>query len=570
MGDRDLGIDLQFKELAVTSSIVRWMYGASLGMSIKDLPLAAKRICATGIAIGAVTLDRWEGTITDRLRILNRIDRKFADLGYPRILRALLAPIQVRRYETAHDATEDKNNIFTLSQYLLLHHNGSMVISVNLELKDTPLFIKEIIEFAEIGLESTLLDYKIPSNSSHIDNWNNLGRIEHGWIKKISLETFVNYVMIPTIGKTILGRPGNVIKHSVHPLGQYTVNILVNSSPQCQKINSFVETYKTELKSISDMDIVGYTRAIETVQDRFNQNYSIDSEVGVYLGHRAGTVIFEWPKIEDWFTYAERRYYQGVEDKLILSLEIYQHYLVFIEWLLIEESSIRGYLQRLNSLIRFSYISVKNIISKKRQMLKELEEFRDMSTSFDYGTRIIGDLSKSRRVDQLQERFERKRAIVKEIVIDSENWRLQTLMSVLSVVLLASLFLELVEIPLQYLNIAPGSTEWVSYKLLAVSLVPVVFLGYWFTRSTLRFFDFIVVNDLVRAALRSGIRIYALVGRFITYLWGKITAFFRFCREIVSRGATLITKWVSGLKLRDRFSSWFSSMRSLVQKRLGK
>lgn len=507
MVEADIGIQDTFKELKVTAGVLRWIYGASLGVSLPSFESAIHRICEQGIAYGAVWSDVWSGAPSKRLRIVNRLDSKFADLGYYRVLRAELFPIQVRLHRLfPYLECPPASDEVQLNQYLLLHHNGSMALSIFIEYADQSISVHDAVRLASLGLEETLLDYKLPSfDLVSRDRIPFAETVDKGWVQGVSLETFVNHIIVPAIRRAVIGRHSDGPRGSIHSLFQYTVNTLIDSWPKCNDLRKFATEYGTELKAISDMDLVGFTRHAEVIHERFSENLSIDNHVGVFLGARRGTILFEWPGIQEWFIYADRRY--GIKDHLDVNLEIGQHYILFVEWALIEESSIRSYLAQLSPYIQHPQVDVGQIIKHKLLMLSELEEFLDGVTSFDYGMNIVNKVNSLSGLEKLRETFRRKQSIVEQIVLDRENWRLQNRMLGLNVILLISLGLELTEIAIQYSKFQPGSRQWIMWKLAPVVLIFLVFAVYYLNRGFVRCIELAKLGMQLEISSRLGKKI---------------------------------------------------------------
>jgi len=438
-----------------------FLFAGSLHSEVLDLLCAGKKLLEAGLFKGFIWANNNQGLISERLLAMNRVDKKFTSLGYEQVLRGELFPISAN-VQSIEFSSMDNPHFVQLVPFLLLHKSGGFVFSAQLEVGcREAVSVQDAIRLSSIGLFYNKYEFREGTGVQP---------------EPEPLRSFINEDRIVRFSETL----HDVKQGSIHPLVQWTVAAIRETDPKCKDLDRFVAEYARELSSIANMDIWGYdTRSERAIAMNVEQDLSIDAEFGVFLGPRSMLVVCKPDETHHSLEQTCQEY--GWKDLSNAFVDFLQHYAVFLEWAMIEISSIKGYLLLYTSFAENQRTDVNRIIQAKGRMVQHLQHFHDRITEFTYGQALLNAIRRQEGTSELLEKLTDRRTIVEEIALVRANMRIQTGLLILTALLVIGLALEISELWIKVAHIQEGACQWMMIKLAAIALPVIVFV--WALRA---------------------------------------------------------------------------------------
>ncbi len=447
------------EQLIIKKMINVWSIAVNFGEPFQDIDQSANNLLRHGILKGYYYCARAKGKISDRLRVINRVDSKFASLGYDRIVRGELFPFKICT-NTIPEEHRIKNNIpefLPVKAFIIMHKGGSMVFSIHLDIIDENGFdIETAVELSRLGVYevgqsmyvpgtySDIHEFQVPNTILKINNQKNktikkIGEKEPEMRKtkdSYSLKSFVNSFILPLISKTL--KTNN--KNSIHYPIQNTMSFIFETAPLCQNKLDFIKKNK-DLLSIPTMDKWWIVRDKDIVAESLKKDYSIDKEISYFVLPDSGLFIIEKDEImKIWVNRGQIEY--KLDYLCDVLTDIFQHYHLFVEWNLIERSTFLAYIK-----IFTFYLEAppkrKTIVNTRRHMIRDLEVYEEGITEFLYGNIILNALRERHGLEKLHARLQEKKDIVEQIISERHAIILEKLLLGLNLIIILSLAMEM-------------------------------------------------------------------------------------------------------------------------------
>ncbi len=465
-----------------------WMFADYLGGAVRNLEQLAGTLVDKGIFKGAIHTQQ-HGTISDSLTVLNRIDRKFASLGYGRAVRGQVFDVVALPKERQVVEAAKKlygEAVLPLEVFALIHRNGNLVVSFCLWV-DNPegLTTEEALALSTLGLLVLEGDFRF-STPTAFSEW--IRGTSGDWIVKgISLPRLASRVFTPLVAQALKMRA----PETGLPILQETIVGILETSPVCSNLGQFLEDWGQDIVCLATMDPWAYpsrSRAQRVVQRMLTDDFSIDAEMGAYMGARSMALVCEQPAIQTWLSHIERKV--GNVGDAAQFLDVCSHYSLFREWTLLEHCSIRNYINQFSLLVTQENPSASDLLQLKRRMIRELENFKERITEFEYGQEVM-EVSRERKgTHDLLRRLESLRTATESSILEANTQRNQRWLLVLSIILLSNLALQAASDLTSYLGTPARSYRWgvlkVAFGVSAVTVPLALYYGGDLLRSLLR------------------------------------------------------------------------------------
>jgi hypothetical protein len=443
----------------------------------------------------------------DALRVIERVSRNVAGIGYGDLLRFQLAPFEManlrptlarlrrspgtlsdRQIRDAAAQADDERAWITVTPMLLLHRAGVGIVQYHATI-DGPgpgLTPDEAIEVMRLGYNFQLLNLPdswratLPAELPDARTIRVLKPDEEGHLAVFGLRDLSQYVVASRLNAPERSRrqrkraplPARIER----PTGSTTA-ILVETDPQPGgDLRAFVAEYAVPLRGIGALDTFYRERASWIVERELTDNLSADREMGVYLLGNSELILYNdevGPILE------ETRSRLGLPDTEHAATYHYMHYGVLLEWVYLQEAILRTYLQRLDELAAAPAPRRRDMIGTLQGALADLIQYQENITPFATRVEFLERARQYHKLDQLAERFERKQELILYYASEFHDYRdaratqfLNWLAGILTGAALADLIVTLAGITPQqtslYLGITLGSILLVLAALAAL------------------------------------------------------------------------------------------------------
>jgi len=432
----------------------------------------------------------------DALRVIERVSRSVAGIGYGDLLRFQLAPFQmtnlrptlarlrrspgtlsVGHIREAAAQADVEGAWITVTPMLLLHRAGVGIVQYHatLDAADPGLTPDEAVEVVRLGYNFQLLNLPdswramLPTELPHAKSVRVLEPDVEGHLAVFGLRDLSQYVVASRLSAPEKSRRRRkqtpVAVKTTRPTGSTTA-ILLETNPQPSgDLRAFVAEHAVSLRGIGALDTYYRERADWIVERELTDNLSADREVGVYLLGNSELILYNdelEPILE------ETRSRLGLPDVEHAATYHYMHYGVLLEWVYLQEAILRTYLQRLDELAAAPAPRRRDMIGTLQGALADLIQYQENITPFATRVEFLERARRYHKLDQLAERFERKQELILYYASEFHDYRdaratqfLNWLAGILTGAALAELIVTLAGITPQqtslYLGITLGS-----------------------------------------------------------------------------------------------------------------
>lgn len=436
-------------------------------------------------------------TQPEALRVIERVSRNVAGIGYPDLLRIQFAPFQItnlrptlarlRRspdaltadqiWEAAAVADAD-GRWLDVTPFVLLHCAGVGIMQYHVAPGASPPGFNpdEAIELVRMGFSSHLLrlpdDWRVVIAAASPD-W------ERNAILAESPDIHLTVVGLRDISQNVvearLGaspptrrrrrRARSPQKPPERPTGSTTVILSETDPLPVGALGSFVAQHAVTLRGIGALDTYYRERAASLVERELTDNLSADREAAVYLLGNSELILYndELPPIAE--EIRARLHLKAAEHAVTY---LYMHYAVLLEWVYLQEAILHHYLHRLDNLAAAPRPRRPEMVAALQGALSDLVQYQEDITPFATRVEFLERARRYHKIDTLAERFERKQELLLSYASEFHDYRdarasqfLNWLAGILTGAALADLIITLAGItPEQtvlYLGITGGS-----------------------------------------------------------------------------------------------------------------
>ncbi|MBN1427579.1 MAG: hypothetical protein JXB07_04285 [Anaerolineae bacterium] len=452
-------------------------------------------------------LKRYEQT--DLLRVIERASRSVARTGYENLLRFQFAPLMMANLqptlsrlrckpdaltpsevESAADEAQELDRWIEITPMLLIHRAGVGIMEYLATWHHsgegyTP---DEAIELVRLGINTQLLCLPDEWHSllpSSLADWaihcvvdSSPGRhLVVAGLRDLSqiLAAQLNMSPVPRrLGRRHSKSPG---EKPMRPTGSATV-VLEDITPKPDdNFVAYVARYAGPLRGIGSMDTYYRERASWIVERELADNLSTDSEVAVYLLGNSELILFN-DHLDS--VIASSRQRLGLPSNDLVTIYLFMHYQVLMEWTYLQEVLLRAYIQRLDALVASTTPQRSLMIGTLQGALADLVQYQENITPFATRVEFLERARVYHKLDELAERFEHKQEMLLNYASEYYDYRetratefLNWLACILTGAALADLIITLADIsPVDskglYLAIMGGSILLVLAILAAV------------------------------------------------------------------------------------------------------
>lgn len=400
----------------------------------------------------------------EMLRIVERVSKAVAVIGYPDLLRFQFAPFTItslrptlgRLKTSPQRLTEEQicqaaleadgaGGWIGVTPMLLLHRAGVGTMEYHVALESpqgyTP---EEAIDLIRLGIHADLITLPdswrclLPDGA---DDW----PVEHVMemapdqhLLVCGLRDLSQGVLAARLGMKIRpmrsmkrlrlpGRKAGVNPHAApvealppRPTGSTSV-VLVDVDPlPGSDLGAYCELYAPALRGIGAMDADWRHRAGWLVKREMGENLSTDSEMAFFLLGNSELMLFN-EEVEE--ALAWNRKHLRLKDPGLSITYFYMHYGVLMEWVYIQEAILRAYLQRLDSLAASPTPQRRRMISTLQRALNDLIQYQENITPYSTRIEFLERAHVYRKLTQLAERFERKQEMLLDYAQEYHDYR---------------------------------------------------------------------------------------------------------------------------------------------------
>lgn len=389
----------------------------------------------------------------EALRVIERVSRNVAVIGYGDLLRFQFAPFEManlrptlahlRRAPDALTANQvrraaqeaDSNGDWiAVAPMLLLHRAGVGVMQYHATLTapDPGYSPDEAIEFVRMGIYSQLL--RLP------DAWRTalpgelVARSQAGALREAAGTHLLVAGMRDISQDAIAGRSGGkeagrrrrrrrktppAVPVS-RPTGS-TMVILVETDPAPgDDLPAFVAQHAPTLRGIGGLDTFYRERAPWIVERELTDNLSADRELMLYLLGNSELLLYN-EELGPIAAHTQKRLGLSNGDHAVTYQ--YMHYGVLLEWVYIQEAILRTYLQHLDSLVSTATPRRREIIAAMQGALADLVQYQENITPYATRVEFLERARRYHKLDQLAERFESKQELVLNYASEFHDYR---------------------------------------------------------------------------------------------------------------------------------------------------
>ncbi len=442
------------------------------------------------------------------LRVLERVSRNVASIGYDDLLRFQFASFEMASLRTACDRhrrppdalmpgqvveaaleADEASAWIAITPFLLLHRAGVGIMEYHASFdaptgEAAPGYTPEqAIELVRLGISQQLLNLSadwravLPADPStaHISL---IVEDTPGWHLAVASLRDVAQVMAARLSARYEStapprrrrqrkhqeRQQAVLGEAPRPTGSTTVVLLETDPPAAADFPAFIAGHAAPLRGIGAMDTFYHERAGWLVERELADNLSVDSEAAVYLLGNSELILYN-----DLLS----GILPGLEKRLRLDAEhavtyLYAHYTVLLEWVYLQDAILRSYIQRLDALAAAPTPHRRAMIAALQGALADLVQYREGITPFATRVEFLERAGSYHKLDQLAERFECKQELLLSYASEFHDYRearatefLNWLAGILTGAALADLILALTGITVTqtapYLGITLGS-----------------------------------------------------------------------------------------------------------------
>lgn len=385
----------------------------------------------------------------EMFRVVNRVSRNVAPLGYSNQLRVQFASLRVAdlrptldRWHCGPDrltpeqvklAADDAHQFhawINITPMLVLHRAGVGMVEYHARI-ETPADVgytpNEAVRIVRLGIHTELISITgawcglMPDD--HPD-WGVIHLLERGDDDYVAVAGLrdLSSVVGAHITTGVGLRPYTSIpqRSALRPTSSTSVVLLETDPPAGDDIGEYVSEHAPALRGIGAMDTDWQNRAVWLVERELSDNLSTDAELGLYLLGSSELLLFNH-RLSAATDYNIRKL--RLKDTGLASTYFYMHYLVLLSWVYLQEAILKSYIQRLDELAATSPPDRKLMIDTLHNALADLIQYQEDITPYATRIEFIQRTQAYHQLDQLAERFERKQDLLLNYSSEYHDYR---------------------------------------------------------------------------------------------------------------------------------------------------
>lgn len=377
------------------------------------------------------------------LRLVERVSRSVASLGYPDLARIQFASLRIANLRPTLDrfhcppqrltenqvrrAVDDayrQRLWLNVTPFLVLHRAGVGIMEYHATVETDAgagLTPEEAIEIVRMGLYTQLMglpggwDGLLPDA---LEGWNVFHPI--ATMNGPAALTGLRDLTQLTHHCLLDGGRRHPAPRPPRPTGSTSVILLRTDPLPGDDIAAFVGQHAPALRGIGSMDTDYGNRASWLVERELGDNLSTDAEVGVYLLGTSELMLFNH-RLAEVNAYNVRR--QRLEDKSLAPTYFYMHYAVLLMWIYFQEAILRAYIYRLDALAGAVTPDRKAMVRTLHDALADLIQYQENITPYATRIEFLERARAYHQLDQLGGRFERKQDLLLSYTSEYHDFR---------------------------------------------------------------------------------------------------------------------------------------------------
>ena len=385
------------------------------------------------------------------LRVIERVSRGVAGIGYPNLLRVQFAPFEVANLRPTLDKHRRAPNNLTeqmikdagldadyntswirVTPMVLLHRAGIGIMQYHVTLYNRPGFTPDqAIERARMGFNWELLSIDDAWRAMLPDGANdwpvtqvvpvNPGR----WLMAARLRDLSQGVIAARLGlppsrKRRRRKEPMVEILPPRPTGSTSIVLVETDPTPGDDFAAFAAQYAPELRGIGSLDTDYQNRASWLVERELADNLSADSEMALYLLGSSELMLFNG-RLAEAIAFNKRKL--RLTDKETAVTYFFMHYGVLMEWVYLQNAILRAYLQQLDALAAEPSPHRRRMIAALQGALGDLVQYQEDITPYATRVEFLQRAHAYHKLDTLAERFERKQELLLNYVSEFHDYR---------------------------------------------------------------------------------------------------------------------------------------------------
>jgi hypothetical protein len=388
----------------------------------------------------------------DPLRVIERASRSVARNGYESLLRFQFAPLKMTdlqptlsrlrckpdalttsEVEYAAEEAQDAGRWIDITPMLLMHRAGVGIMEYLATWHHpgegyTP---DQAIELVRLGINTQLLC--LP------DEW-------HSLLPANLADWAIHCVVDPSPGNHLVvaglrdlshiltaqlntstpsrwpgrGQQKSPAEKPMRPTGSAMVVLEEVDPMPGDDFVSYVANYAEPLRGIGAMDTYYRERASWIVERELTDNLSTDGEAAVYLLGNSELILFNEHLAPIIATSRQRL---GLPSNDLVTIYLFMHYHVLMEWTYLQDALLRAYIQRLDALVASTKPHRSLMIGTLQGALADLVQYQENITPFATRVEFLERARTYHKLDELAERFERKQEMLLNYASEYYDYR---------------------------------------------------------------------------------------------------------------------------------------------------
>lgn len=233
-----------------------------------------------------------------------------------------------------------------------------------------------------------------------------------------------------------------------------------------------LDNRRAALAAAADMDPYYETRADNATEELYQENYSIDTGVNVWLRGSSVLCTVENRELAGWTEHLVKVSGIPVTGATLVPRYVSAHYIAFLEWALLEVATAEHFLRWYEETGSKTSSSKSGIM--RSEVLDSTLTLRDFPKDMRHGVRLFSKVRDNWSLEETYARIDRRKEAIESVASVRARARQDLAAQIIGILALSIVGDALATALLSHWNWNPESDKWMAVRIIGLSVGPVL------------------------------------------------------------------------------------------------